>query len=429
MVRYVAAGAVAQCGSRWLGGLRRALPAARCGGRLAALGIAAFLLPAGWPATGDITPGHVSGTAGQVRTLARSASLVIPGGRRTLPQVAPLQRLQHADVIVVSAKPLPSQAVAAVRRLPGVQAAVTADAARVAVNGKDIAVLGVDPSRFRGFAAKPTAADTGLWRSVAGGDIAVSYTMGRQGKLPAGSLVQVSGHQNEMIPVGGLGTVGIGGVDAIVSTAVARSLGFPAHNAIVISAPRGQMTTLTEHIRRLVPQTAAVEPLAVTGRAAAKGRAGGTTAPAAGARLSQSGYALTRNQVASMLKAAVSRLGMPYVWGAAGPRAFDCSGLVQWSFAQAGVTMPRVAADQARTGPFVPVRRLQAGDLLFYHTDPTAPRYISHVAIYLGNGWMIQAPQPGESVQVVPVALGSEYAGAVAVAPRVAAATAAAPVG
>jgi cell wall-associated NlpC family hydrolase len=91
--------------------------------------------------------------------------------------------------------------------------------------------------------------------------------------------------------------------------------------------------------------------------------------------------------------------------------------------------MPRVAADQARTGPAVPVSRLQPGDLLFYHTDPTAPNYISHVAIYLGKGMMIQAPQPGMDVQIVPVALGSEFAGAVAVAPAVAAAAAANPLG
>ncbi len=127
----------------------------------------------------------------------------------------------------------------------------------------------------------------------------------------------------------------------------------------------------------------------------------------------------------AFLEAAVSRLGMPYVWGANGPTSFDCSGLVQWSFAQAGVVMPRVAADQARTGPSVPVSQLQPGDLLFYHTDPTAPDYISHVAIYLGGGKMIQAPEPGMDVEIVPVDVGNEFAGAVDVSPAVAAQVAA----
>jgi cell wall-associated NlpC family hydrolase len=98
---------------------------------------------------------------------------------------------------------------------------------------------------------------------------------------------------------------------------------------------------------------------------------------------------------------------------------------VQWSFRQAGIVMPRVAADQALTGPSVPVSQLEPGDLLFYHTDPTDPTYISHVAIYIGNGWMLQAPEPGEDVQVVPADFGSEFAGAVRVNPAQAAAVAA----
>ena len=63
--------------------------------------------------------------------------------------------------------------------------------------------------------------------------------------------------------------------------------------------------------------------------------------------------------------------------------------------------------------PAVPVSQLQPGDLLFYHTDPTDPGYISHVAIYLGNDEMLQAPQTGENVEVVQADLsGSEYAAA-----------------
>ena len=89
--------------------------------------------------------------------------------------------------------------------------------------------------------------------------------------------------------------------------------------------------------------------------------------------------------------------------------------------------MPRVAVDQARTGPMVPVSQLRPGDLLFYHTDPTAPTYISHVAIYLGSGMMLQAPRPGLDVEIVPVDVGPGFAGAVAVYPRVAAAAAGAP--
>jgi peptidoglycan DL-endopeptidase CwlO len=109
------------------------------------------------------------------------------------------------------------------------------------------------------------------------------------------------------------------------------------------------------------------------------------------------------------------------VWGGSVPTVFDCSGLVQWSMRQAGFTMPRVAAQQAETGPLIPTNQLQPGDLLFYHTDPTAPDYISHVAIYLGGGLMVQAPEPGKNVEVVPADFGFGYAGAVRVDPQVAA--------
>jgi peptidoglycan DL-endopeptidase CwlO len=164
--------------------------------------------------------------------------------------------------------------------------------------------------------------------------------------------------------------------------------------------------------------------------ARAAGAAGTGTAPTpAGVSgiSSADGPGLTRAEVIAFLSAAESRLGLPYVWGGNGPSVFDCSGLVKWSLAQAGVVMPRVAADQARTGPQVPLSQLQAGDLLFYHTDPTAPGYISHVAIYVGDGEMIQAPQPGLDVEIVPADFGSEFAGAVAVYPRVAMAVAANP--
>ena len=58
----------------------------------------------------------------------------------------------------------------------------------------------------------------------------------------------------------------------------------------------------------------------------------------------------------------------------------------------------------------MPVSQLQPGDLLFYHTDPTDPGYISHVAVYLGDGKMVQAPETGENVEVVPADTGSEFA-------------------
>jgi cell wall-associated NlpC family hydrolase len=203
--------------------------------------------------------------------------------------------------------------------------------------------------------------------------------------------------------------LGIGGVNAVVSDATAQALGAPAGNAIVVSVETAQFSADSAAVARLLPKGAGIDPLVslIGAGTAGAGSANSAAVPAAA--------------LDTMLTAAMSRRGLPYVWGATGPNSFDCSGLVQWSFAQAGIVMPRVAADQALSGPAVPVSQLAPGDLLFYHTDPTAPDYIAHVAIYLGNGWMIQAPEPGLDVEVVPAAFGSEFAGAIRVSPAQAA--------
>src|SRR5215472_15048875 len=153
------------------------------------------------------------------------------------PKVAPLRGLRQADLLVVAPFSLSGQVLAAVSRLPGVTSADPIEAAKVMINGTPEAVLGVDPSTFRGYAAGPTAASDPLWQGVADGGVAVSYTMGTLDRLALGRPVTVTGHQAERLRVIAFGTVGIGGVDAVVSDSVARSLGMPAANAIVISAP------------------------------------------------------------------------------------------------------------------------------------------------------------------------------------------------
>ena len=356
----------------------------------------------------------------------RSGKFAVPvallASRR--PRVAPLGALRPADLLVVAPRSLPRATTDAIARLGGVIGTEPVDAARIQVNGKFVAMIGVNPSTFRPFAARPTAESDRLWQSLADGSLAVSYTMGKLDRLPLGGTVTVAGVKQEKLRVGSFATVGITGVDAVVSDTVARSLGFPAGNAILVSAPHDRFSALMKRIARRMPKDAVVEPLVsqidASGTSGAAGVVSGLSAR--GIR----GYpTLTSAELSTMLNAALSRRGLPYVWGGSGPRVFDCSGLVKWSFAQAGIVMPRVAADQALTGPAVPLSDVQPGDLLFYHTDPTDPHYISHVAIYLGRGLMIQAPEPGLDVEVVPVALGPEFAGAVRVDPQIAASVAA----
>jgi hypothetical protein len=320
------------------------------------------------------------------------------------PSVAPLRTLRQADLLIVSPTSLPAAVLNDVLHHTGVSYAEQIEAVRMKINGTYAAVVGVDPSEFRSYAERPTASSNALWDGVADGGIVVSYTMGTMDHLTLGVAVRAG---TEKLRVAAYGTIGIGGVDAVVSDSVARSLGMPAGNAIVVSASSvADISSLSSALAKLIPKSAVVEPLV---RVVHTGTTGSPTS----------------NEITTMLRAAESRLGMPYVWGAAGPVSFDCSGLVQWSFAQAGVRMPRVAADQALTGPSVPISELQPGDLLFYHTDPSAPNYISHVTIYLGNGWMIQAPRTGLDVEIVPADFGSEFAGAISVSTALAAEVAA----
>jgi cell wall-associated NlpC family hydrolase len=94
---------------------------------------------------------------------------------------------------------------------------------------------------------------------------------------------------------------------------------------------------------------------------------------------------------------ALSKLGGTYVWGAAGPNAFDCSGLVQYAYKAAGIALPHSAAMQSRMGAPVAQNALRPGDLVFFYAGP------SHVGIYIGNGNVVHAPTVGDVVKVTPV--------------------------
>jgi cell wall-associated NlpC family hydrolase len=93
---------------------------------------------------------------------------------------------------------------------------------------------------------------------------------------------------------------------------------------------------------------------------------------------------------------AISLLGAPYKWGASGPNAFDCSGLVRFVHAQVGISVPRTAAEQFSAATPVELDRIQPGDLLFFRIKG---RRVSHVAIYAGDGRFIHAPQTGRPVE------------------------------
>ncbi|MEP7054237.1 MAG: NlpC/P60 family protein [Actinomycetota bacterium] len=108
-------------------------------------------------------------------------------------------------------------------------------------------------------------------------------------------------------------------------------------------------------------------------------------------------------RAAIALAAARTQIGRPYLWGAVGPAAFDCSGLTGWAYRQAGVELPRVSMDQWNAGPHPDLASLLPGDLVFWASDLRNSRTIHHVALYIGAGMMIAAPHAGTLVRIQPM--------------------------
>jgi peptidoglycan DL-endopeptidase CwlO len=105
---------------------------------------------------------------------------------------------------------------------------------------------------------------------------------------------------------------------------------------------------------------------------------------------------------AEAVRAALTRQGSPYHWGAEGPNSFDCSGLVKWAYAQAGVSgLQHSSRAQAQLGRSVTRSQLRPGDLVALYSP------VSHIGIYVGNGRYVHAPQPGDVVKVAPVPWGN----------------------
>ncbi len=127
------------------------------------------------------------------------------------------------------------------------------------------------------------------------------------------------------------------------------------------------------------------------------GAADGSRTGAAGALPDLPDLPAPSQRAAAAVAAARSALGLPYSWGATGPRAFDCSGLMFWAYQRAGITLPRTSQEQLGAGAHVPLSQARPGDLVVYRSNA------SHVAMYIGGGEVIHAPYPGARVRYDPV--------------------------
>jgi cell wall-associated NlpC family hydrolase len=326
------------------------------------------------------------------------------------PTPAASLRLITPHLLIASGQSLPTDIVERVHRAEGVKDVEIVDAARAVVAGKRLGVLGVASATFRAYTPRLSAQSDALWRNVDSGDVAVSFTMGKDGNIPLGSWTRIGGTGRQApVRVGAYATMGIGQVDAVVSHATARSIGMPSGNALLISAPHTDLDKLRQRLKTILPRDAKSAVL--------ESRFEGTSPPSG----TPNGKVMTAEQVTTVIKAAESKIGMPYVWGGESDRegGYDCSGLLQYAFAKVGIRMPRTADIQAFTGWRLPYSQARPGDLLTWKNDPTF-NGVSHIALYLGNGKMVVARHTGTLITIMPVYL-QNFWGAVRVNPQLAA--------
>jgi cell wall-associated NlpC family hydrolase len=166
--------------------------------------------------------------------------------------------------------------------------------------------------------------------------------------------------------------------------------------------------------RRAAAQRAAVQRAAAARAAAPPSRSASRTAPGAalagrGASTPSTGGSSSvpaSGRAAAAVRYALAQVGDAYVWGAAGPTAFDCSGLTMTAWAQAGVSLPHSSSAQMSSGTPVSQSQLRPGDLVFYYSP------VSHVGMYIGNGQIVNAENPSVGVKITGVN-SMPYAGAV----------------
>jgi peptidoglycan DL-endopeptidase CwlO len=184
------------------------------------------------------------------------------------------------------------------------------------------------------------------------------------------------------------------GSDAVATaTAIERAAQARAAELAAVeqrqAAILGQLADRKAAIERLVSQT---EQTLSRLRAADRRRAAAVDRPAAPG--SARPPATLTGSVAAVVRYAYAQLGKPYRWGAAGPDAFDCSGLTMMAWAQAGVSLPHSSQAQFGVGRQVTRAELRAGDLIFRNSP------ISHVSLYVGNGMQVAATHTGSTVKL-----------------------------
>jgi cell wall-associated NlpC family hydrolase len=184
--------------------------------------------------------------------------------------------------------------------------------------------------------------------------------------------------------------------------AAARQLQASQQQAVRTEAGLASLETQRQQQKQQASQALASKQATLASLTAPVQQAVASASIGAGGTTSAVYTGTTSTQAGQAVAFAYAQLGKPYQWGATGPGSYDCSGLVQAAWAAAGVSIPRTTYDQWASLPHVPTSSMAPGDLILFSGQ-------SHVAIYVGNGQIIDAPNSGSFVERVTLA-GSWYA-------------------
>ena len=293
---------------------------------------------------------------------------------------------QHLDVVAQQYDAAQQQVQQLQQQITQIKAAVASDQAQVAKDQANLRQQAVD-SYMTGSAetglstlfgtGNEQAAVTNEYQSVASGNIsdAVDSVTVSQERLGAQQAqLQTTETQAQT---------------ALAAAAAARQAA-----QATVAGQQATLSRVTGEIATLVAQQQAQQQAAEHAAYIARLNSANTVARSNGGHPSFPNLPAAGG-AARAVAAAKSQLGVPYVWGGESPGVgFDCSGLTQWSWRQAGVSLPRTAAAQYDAIAHIPLSDLQPGDLLFWAYGGG----ISHVAMYVGGGEVIQAPETGEVV-------------------------------
>jgi cell wall-associated NlpC family hydrolase len=215
------------------------------------------------------------------------------------------------------------------------------------------------------------------------------------------TLQLVAGHQGELLAVAADANTAAAAAQAQVQASVAEA----QRQYDAVAAQQADLEDQIAEYRAIQDRLSAEERQAVAAAAqeAARASRAERTEPLAAA----SAPVVANSDAAQIaIDAAMAQRGKPYVWAAGGPGSFDCSGLTQYAFKAAGISLPHSSRLQSQMGQAVSRAELQPGDLVFFYSP------VSHVGIYIGGGQMVHAPTSGDVVKVAPIDAMGGYAGA-----------------